>query len=121
MDFGAGAATTDAYESNSYAFRMRQAYLAYDNSKENFHFVAGQAWRMLTPGRVGIIPRQESLPETIESSMLVGQTWARQLQLRFVNDFLNLRLLTGLSIDNSARLFRPHGFGGDANGMGGPT
>ncbi|MFT8549560.1 MAG: hypothetical protein ABF739_00480 [Acetobacter okinawensis] len=121
MDFGAGAATTDAYESNSYAFRMRQAYLAYDNSKENFHFLAGQAWSMLTPGRVGIIPRQESLPETIESSMLVGQTWARQLQFRFVKDFLNHRLWTGLSIENSATLYSTNGFGGDANGMCGST
>lgn len=110
MDFGAGAATTDAYESNSYAFRMRQAYLAYDNSKENFHFLAGQAWSMLTPGRVGIIPRQESLPETIESSMLAGQTWARQLQFRFVKDFLSHRLWTGLSIENSATLYSTNSF-----------
>ncbi|MFT8469222.1 MAG: hypothetical protein ABF705_11320, partial [Acetobacter syzygii] len=110
LAFGAGAATTDAYESNSYAFRLRQAYLAYDNSKENFHFLAGQAWSMLTPGRVGIIPRQESLPETIESSMLAGQTWSRQLQFRFVKDFLNHRLWTGLSIENSATLYSLNNF-----------
>ncbi|WP_063906895.1 hypothetical protein [Acetobacter malorum] len=110
MDFGAGAATTDAYESNSYAFRMRQAYLAYDNSDLNFHFLAGQAWSMLTPGRIGIIPRQESLPETVESSMLAGQTWARQLQFRFVKDFLQHRLWLGLSIENSATLYDTTGF-----------
>lgn len=110
MDFGAGAATTDAYESNSYAFRMRQLYMAYDNSDWNFHFLAGQAWSMLTPGRIGIIPRQESLPETIESSMLAGQTWARQLQFRFVKDFLQHRLWLGLSIENSATLYDTTGF-----------
>ncbi|MFT8307948.1 hypothetical protein [Acetobacter malorum] len=110
MDFGAGAATTDAYESNSYAFRMRQAYLAYDNSDLDFHFLAGQAWSMLTPGRIGIIPRQESLPETVESSMLAGQTWARQLQFRFVKDFLQHRLWLGLSIENSATLYDTTGF-----------
>lgn len=110
MDFGAGAATTDAYESNSYAFRLRQAYLAYDNSDLNFHFLAGQAWSMLTPGRIGIVPRQESLPETIESSMLAGQTWARQLQFRFVKDFLQHRLWLGLSIENSATLYDTTGF-----------
>ncbi|MFT9148577.1 MAG: hypothetical protein ABF502_07280 [Acetobacter sp.] len=110
MDFGAGAATTDAYESNSYAFRMRQAYLAYDNSDLDFHFLAGQAWSMLTPGRIGITPRQESLPETIESSMLAGQTWARQLQFRFVKDFLQHRLWAGLSIENSATLYDTTGF-----------
>ncbi|MFT8597441.1 hypothetical protein [Acetobacter orientalis] len=110
MDFGAGAATTDAYESNSYAFRMRQLYLAYDNSDINFHFLAGQAWTMLTPGRIGIIPRQESLPETIESSMLAGQTWARQLQFRFVQDFFKHRLWLGLSIENPQTLYDTTGF-----------
>ena len=110
MDFGAGASTTNAYESNAYAVRMRQAYLAYDNSKYNFHFLAGQAWSMLTPGRIGITPRQESLPETIEASMLAGQTWARQLQFRFVKDFLNHRLWAGLSIENSATLYNMNGF-----------
>lgn len=111
MDFGSGASTTDAYESNSYSLRMRQAYLAYDNSEYNVHFLAGQAWSMLTPGRIGITPRQESLPETIESSMLAGQTWARQLQFRFVKDFLNHRLWTGLSIENSATLYSTTGLG----------
>jgi hypothetical protein len=112
MDFGAGASTTNAYESNAYAVRMRQAYLAYDNSKYNFHFLAGQAWSMLTPGRIGITPRQESLPETIEASMLAGQTWARQLQFRFVKDFLNHRLWAGLSIENSATLYNTTSFNG---------
>ncbi|QEO17283.1 hypothetical protein FLP30_05675 [Acetobacter vaccinii] len=117
MDFGAGAATTDAYESNSYAFRLRQAYMAYDNSDLNFHFLAGQAWSMLTPGRVGITPRQESLPETIESSMLAGQTWARQLQFRFVKDFFNHRLWTGLSIENSATLYDTTGMTTSSDGQ----
>ncbi|GAA09121.1 MULTISPECIES: hypothetical protein [Acetobacter] len=117
MDFGAGADTTDAYESNSYAFRMRQLYLAYDNSDLNFHFLAGQAWSMLTPGRIGIIPRQESLPETIESSMLAGQTWARQLQFRFVKDFLQHRLWLGLSIENSATLYDTTGFTDNAGAV----
>ncbi|MDG6093993.1 hypothetical protein LOC54_02500 [Acetobacter sp. AN02] len=110
MDFGAGAATTDAYESNSYAFRLRQAYMAYDNSELNFHFLAGQAWSMLTPNRIGITPRQESLPETIESSMLAGQTWARQWQIRMVKDFFKHRLWLGLSIENPQTLYDTTGF-----------
>lgn len=110
MDFGAGAATTDAYESNSYAFRLRQAYLAYDSSATNTHFLAGQAWSLLTPNRVGIIPRQESLPETIEASMLAGQTWARQWQARFVKDMLHHRLWLGLSIENAQTLYDTGGF-----------
>ncbi|GBR01159.1 hypothetical protein [Acetobacter oeni] len=110
MDFGAGAATTDAYESNSYSFRLRQAYLAYDNSEANFHFLAGQAWSMLTPDRVGIIPRQESLPETIDAAMLAGQTWTRQWQARFVKDMMHHRLWLGLSIENPQTLYDTTGF-----------
>ncbi|MBV1836146.1 hypothetical protein [Acetobacter estunensis] len=110
MDFGAGAATTDAYESNSYAFRLRQAYMAYDNSDYNFHVLAGQAWSLLTPGRAGIVPRQESLPETIESSMLAGQTWARQWQVRITKDFFKHRLWVGLSIENPQTLYDASGF-----------
>ncbi|MEE8663186.1 MAG: hypothetical protein SOH81_06345 [Acetobacter sp.] len=110
VDFGAGAATTDAYESNSYSVRLRQAYLAYDNSHYNIHILAGQAWSMLTPGRAGITPRQESLPETIESSMLAGQTWARQWQVRVVKDFLNHRVWAGLSIENPQTLYDTTGY-----------
>ncbi|RCL07350.1 hypothetical protein BJI49_06930 [Acetobacter pasteurianus] len=117
MDFGAGASTTDPYESNSYTFRMRQLYMAYDNSALNFHFLAGQAWSMLTPGRVGIIPRQENLPLTIESSMLAGQTWARQLQFRFVKDFFQHRLWAGLSIENSATLYNVDSFSSVTDGQ----
>ena len=109
-DFGAGAATTDAYESNSYAFRLRQAYAAFDDNRDHWHFLAGQAWSMLTPGRTGIVPRQESLPETIEASMLAGQTWARQWQVRAVKDFLNHRLWAGLSVENPQTLYDTTGF-----------
>lgn len=109
-DFGAGAVTTDPYESNSYAFRMRQAYLAYDDNKAGWHFLGGQAWSLLTPGRIGIVARQESLPETIEASMLVGQTWARQWQVRVVKDFMDHRLWAGFSIENPATLYDTTGF-----------
>lgn len=109
-DFGAGAVTTDPYESNSYSFRMRQAYLAYDDNKEGWHFLGGQAWSLLTPGRAGIVARQESLPETIEASMLAGQTWSRQWQVRIVKDFFHHRLWTGLSIENPATLYDTTGF-----------
>ena len=109
-DFGAGAVTTDPYESNSYSFRLRQAYLAYDDNKEGWHFLGGQAWSLLTPGRAGIVARQESLPETIEASMLAGQTWSRQWQVRIVKDFFHHRLWTGLSIENPATLYDTTGF-----------
>ncbi|GBQ36615.1 hypothetical protein AA13594_3340 [Gluconacetobacter azotocaptans DSM 13594] len=109
-DFGAGAETTNPYESNAYVPRLRQAYLAYDNSRSNFHFLAGQAWSLLTPGRAGIVARQESLPETIDAAMLVGQTWTRQWQIRLVKDLMAHRLWLGLSIENPATLYDTTGF-----------
>ncbi|MCE2565814.1 hypothetical protein [Komagataeibacter sp. FNDCF1] len=112
-DFGASAETTNPYESNSYVPRLRQAYLTLDDSRANMHFLIGQAWTMLTPDRVGIVPRQESLPETIESSILAGQTWSRQWQVRVVKDFLQHRLWTGLSIENPATIYDTTGFGDD--------
>ncbi|GBQ64051.1 hypothetical protein AA0521_0078 [Komagataeibacter intermedius NRIC 0521] len=104
-DFGASAETTNPYESNSYVPRLRQAYLTLDDSRANMHFLIGQAWTMLTPDRVGIVPRQESLPETIESSILAGQTWSRQWQLRVVKDFMHHRVWTGFSIENPATIY----------------
>lgn len=109
-DFGASAETTNPYESNSYVPRLRQAYLTLDDSHANMHFLIGQAWTMLTPDRVGIVPRQESLPETIESSILAGQTWSRQWQLRVVKDFMNHRVWTGFSIENPATIYDTTGF-----------
>ncbi|ARW17872.1 hypothetical protein [Komagataeibacter europaeus] len=109
-DFGASAETTNPYESNSYVPRLRQAYLTLDDSHANMHFLIGQAWTMLTPDRVGIVPRQESLPETIESSILAGQTWSRQWQVRVVKDFMNHRVWTGFSIENPATIYDTTGF-----------
>ncbi|QBL94664.1 hypothetical protein KSAC_24750 [Komagataeibacter saccharivorans] len=116
-DFGASAETTNPYESNSYVPRLRQAYLTLDDSRANMHFLIGQAWTMLTPDRVGIVPRQESLPETIESSILAGQTWSRQWQVRAVKDFMQHRLWAGISIENPATIYDTTGFSAaDDNG-----
>ncbi|GBQ98961.1 hypothetical protein GLI01_33310 [Gluconacetobacter liquefaciens] len=109
-DFGAGAETTNPYESNAYVPRLRQAYLSYDDTLEGNHLLIGQAWSLLTPGRAGIVARQESLPETIESSMLAGQTWTRQWQARYVHELLQHRLWLGLSIENPATIYDTTGF-----------
>ena len=109
-DFGAGAETTNPYESNAYVPRLRQAYLSYDDTLEGTHLLIGQAWSLLTPGRAGIVARQESLPETIESSMLAGQTWTRQWQARYVHELLQHRLWFGLSIENPATIYDTTGF-----------
>ena len=58
---GAGV-TANSRESNSYNLRMRQAWLFYDNDYWHSHFLAGQAWSMLTANKLGILPGTENVP-----------------------------------------------------------
>ncbi len=98
-DFLTVGTTSNSNESNSYALRVRQAYATYDNSELGFHFLGGQAWSMLTQDRVGITPRQENIPLTIDAQYVVGFNWARQWQVRFVKDFDNHKIWAGLSLE----------------------
>src|SRR5215472_5398414 len=66
MDFLGAGVTANSRESNSYNLRIRQAFFAYDNDDYHFHFMAGQGWSLLTQNRVGIIPRMENVPLTID-------------------------------------------------------
>ncbi len=98
-DFLTVGTTSNSNESNSYALRVRQAYATYDNSTLGFHFLGGQAWSMATQDRVGITPRQENIPLTIDAQYVVGFNWARQWQVRFVKDFDDHRIWAGLSFE----------------------
>ena len=82
---GAGV-TANSRESNSYNLRMRQAWLFYDNDNYHFNVLAGQAWSMLTANKLGILPGTENAPLTIDAQYAVGFNWARQPELRFVQD-----------------------------------
>ena len=98
-DFLSAGITSNSNESNSYTLRVRQVYATYDNSDYGFHFLGGQAWSMATQDRVGITPRQENIPLTIDAQYVVGFNWARQWQARFVKDFDNHRIWAGLSFE----------------------
>ena len=54
-DWLGAAPTANSRESNSYNLRMRQAWLFYDNDNWHSHFLAGQAWSMLTANKLGIL------------------------------------------------------------------
>ena len=54
---------------------------------------------MATQDRVGITPRQENIPLTIDAQYVVGFNWARQWQVRFVKDFDDHRIWAGLSLE----------------------
>jgi len=83
-----GTGTTSNYnQSNSWALRLRQAYLTYDNSYWGFHLLAGQSWSLLTQNQVGITPRKENIPLTIDANYLPGFNYTRNWQIRLVQDF----------------------------------
>ncbi len=104
-DFLSAGTTSNSNESNSYTLRVRQVYATYDNTNYNFHFLGGQAWSLVTLDRVGITPRQENVPLTIDAQYVVGFNWARQWQLRFVEDFFNHRLWAGISFEEPQTVY----------------
>jgi hypothetical protein len=60
LDFLGVGVTSNYNQSNSWAPRTRQLYFTYDNTEWGLHFLAGQAWSLLTMNTVGITPRSEN-------------------------------------------------------------
>jgi outer membrane murein-binding lipoprotein Lpp len=92
-------------ETNSWPPRLRQMYVEYDNKGWGFHFLAGQAWSLLTQTRTGITPRQENLPINIDSAAVnfVGFNWTRQWQIRAVQE-VSPGVALGVSVENPATI-----------------
>jgi outer membrane murein-binding lipoprotein Lpp len=103
-DFQGGSPTANQNETNSYNLRLRQAYGTYDNTDLGLHVLAGQSWSLLTQQQVGITPRKEDIPLTIDAQYAVGFNWARQPQLRVVKDFADHKLWAGLSLEQPQNL-----------------
>lgn len=103
-DFLSAGVSSNSNESNSYTLRVRQVYATFDRSDWGFHFLGGQAWSMLTLNRVGITPRQENVPLTIDAQYVVGFNWARQWQLRFVKDF-DKKVWAGISFEEPQTVY----------------
>jgi hypothetical protein len=120
MDFLSVGVTSNYNQTNSWDMRLRQAYFTYDNSDWGFHLLAGQAWSMLTQNTVGIIPRKENIPLTIEGNDNVGFNYSRSWQIRMVKDF-GPTFWAGLSLENPAELVFTGsgaiGNGGTLNGL----
>jgi hypothetical protein len=104
MDFLGASVDANNRESNSFTPRIRQAFGSYDNDDYHFHFLGGQAWSLLTQNRVGITPRYENIPLTIDAQYVVGFNWLRNPQLRFVGDWNNIAWF-GISIEQPGAVF----------------
>jgi hypothetical protein len=109
-DFLGAGVTANSRESNSYNLRIRQAYLEYDNDNWGFHLVGGQSWSLLTQNRVGMLPSSENVPLTIDAQYVAGFNWARQPEIRFVEDW-NKTIWFGVSVASSQTAFASNGNG----------
>ncbi|MGA7806505.1 hypothetical protein [Bradyrhizobium sp.] len=120
MDFLGAGITSNYNQSNSWAPRLRQGYLTYDNTDWGFHVLAGQSWSLLTQNTVGIVPRKENIPLTIDANYIAGFDYTRNWQIRVVKDFGSAVSL-GLSIENPAsQVYASAGAianGGSLNGL----
>jgi hypothetical protein len=113
-----GVGTASNYnQSNSWALRLRQGFFAYDNSYWGFHFLAGQAWSLLTQNQVGITARKENVPLTIDANYVVGFNFTRNWQIRAVQEF-GPGVSLGVSVEAPAAIVAastataPNGLGG---------
>jgi len=103
MDFLGTGITSNYNQSNSWAPRLRHGYLTYDNGDWGFHLLAGQSWSLLTQNTVGITPREENIPLTIDANYVAGFDYTRNWQIRLVKDFGSLASV-GVSVENPASL-----------------
>jgi hypothetical protein len=99
VDFLGVGTTSNSTESNSYVPRLRVAYATYDRSDLGLHLLGGQEWSLLTMNKVGIVPRQEDIPLTIDAQYVSGFNWTRNWQVRAVKDFDDHRFWLGASIE----------------------
>ena len=84
---GGGTGTSgNSQESNSYNPRIRHLYGTYD-TPGGWHLLAGQSRSLITMNCLGITPRQENIPLTIDAQYVPGFTWTRNPQVRLVKDF----------------------------------
>jgi hypothetical protein len=81
-DFQSAGSSSNSQQTNSYTFRIRQAYMQFDDSNDNLHVLGGQAFSLLTPFKSGLTPRAENLPPVLENSYVQGFAYARQPQVR---------------------------------------
>lgn len=111
-DFLGAASTANSNESNSYNPRMRQFYATYDRSDAGFHLLFGQAWSLITQEKIGMVPREELIPITIDQGYVPGFVYTRSPQIRLTKDF-NQKVWLGISLENPQTTFvvGPNGTG----------
>ena len=85
-DFLSAGATSNNNQSNSYTFRVRQAWSKAE-SVNGSAITGGQTWSLLNEQGKGTDVRTEKLPNTVDPQYIVGFTWARQPGVRIQQKF----------------------------------
>jgi hypothetical protein len=91
-DFLSAGVTSTATQTNSYTFRLRQAWgqARFDNG---WSLLGGQMWSLVTENKAGIAPSDDlgkandARPMTIDPGYNVGFTFARQYGIRVTKTF----------------------------------
>ncbi len=104
-DFLSAGTSSNSNQSNSYTLRLRQFFGEWDNTDLGLHVEGGQGWSLATMNTVGMLPRHEQVPLTIDAQYVVGFDWARQAELRVVKDFANNKVSAGLAIEEPQTIF----------------
>jgi len=109
MDFQSSGSSSNSRQSNSYSLRERVIYGTYARKDMDLYVLAGQNWSMATMNKIGITPRQENAPLTIDASYVPGFVWKRQTQLRVVKGFNHDEFDIGLSLEDPEANFAAAG------------
>ena len=112
-DFLSAADTSSATQTNSYSFRLRQAWgqAKFDNG---WSFLGGQMWSLVTENKAGIAPSDDlgrtndARPMTIDPGYNVGFTFARQYAIRLTKDF-NHKFAFAVAMENAQGTLTTHG------------
>jgi hypothetical protein len=106
-----GTSGSNALGVTNGAFVPRIRLYWVDVRKDQFEFLAGQSWSLLTPGRKGISPLPGDLfySQVMDVNYMAGLTWTRQPGLRFVYHPTDT-IAIGFSAEN------PNQYGGGSGG-----
>jgi len=114
-DFLSSGDTSTATQTNSYTFRLRQAWgqVRFDNG---LSFVGGQMWSLVTESKVGLSPSDDAgryndaRPATIDPGYNVGFTFARQYGLRLTKAFGD-KFAVAVAMESGQGTLSTHGNG----------
>jgi hypothetical protein len=104
FDWLSAAQTANLNQSDSFNLRIRHLYMTLDDDYWGVHLLAGHAFTLATMDIIGILPRKENTPLTIEDQYVPGFVWDRQDQIRIVKDF-DQKLWFALSVEQPATTF----------------